>query len=193
MAILTPRQVRIEQPNDERLAQAFTQISITCDGRSYANAYSGSLRTPIDKLTEEIVMNSIVQTLNRAFLAYPTALLLACARAVSTAYAGDGSRETVTFQDLNVSTPDGVEALYAAHSCSGGARVQPIRPGPQAGRARLHLEIGSRGNQQGECARAHGLLSDQDRWPAGGAHCESVRWVGKARVQQVLALLGASG
>jgi UrcA family protein len=58
-------------------------------------------------------MNSIVRTINRASPAYPTALLLACALAVCTAYAGDGSRETVTFQDLNVSTPDGVKALYA--------------------------------------------------------------------------------
>jgi UrcA family protein len=58
-------------------------------------------------------MSSNVETINRAFLAYLTALLLACVLVASNAFADDEVRSrTVKFQDLNVGTPAGVEALY---------------------------------------------------------------------------------
>jgi len=57
-------------------------------------------------------MNSNVRTLNRTFLCYSTAVLLAGALTVSNAFAGDETRETVTFQDLNLGTHAGVETLY---------------------------------------------------------------------------------
>jgi len=64
-------------------------------------------------LTEEIIMNSSVKIANRMPLALSAALLLACVWAVSTAFAGEQLRsETVKFSDLNVSTSEGVQALY---------------------------------------------------------------------------------
>jgi UrcA family protein len=58
-------------------------------------------------------MSSNIQTTNQACRAYSTAMLLACALIVSNAFADDQVRtETVKFQDLNVSTSAGVEALY---------------------------------------------------------------------------------
>jgi UrcA family protein len=64
-------------------------------------------------LTEEIVMGSKLQTINRAFLAHSAAMLLACVLVGSNAFADEQLRsETVKFEDLNVGTPAGVEALY---------------------------------------------------------------------------------
>jgi UrcA family protein len=58
-------------------------------------------------------MNSSVKTINKALLACPTAMLLACVLVVSSAFADDQVRsETVKFQDLNTGTPAGAEALY---------------------------------------------------------------------------------
>ena len=58
-------------------------------------------------------MNSSVKTINKALLACPTAMLLACVLVVSSAFADDQVRsETVKFQDLNVGAPAGAEALY---------------------------------------------------------------------------------
>jgi UrcA family protein len=58
-------------------------------------------------------MNSKVKTVNRLSPALAAAMLLACAWALSTAFAGEQVRsETVKFQDLNVNTSQGVEALY---------------------------------------------------------------------------------
>jgi len=58
-------------------------------------------------------MASKLQTINRAFLAHSTAMLLACVLVASNALAAEQVRtETVKFQDLNVGTPAGVEALY---------------------------------------------------------------------------------
>ena len=58
-------------------------------------------------------MGSRIQTLNRAFLAYSTAALLACVLVASNARAEEQVRsETVKFKDLDVGTPAGVEALY---------------------------------------------------------------------------------
>jgi UrcA family protein len=59
-------------------------------------------------------MNSSVKTANRVPLAFSAAVLLACAWAVSTAFAGEPIRsETVKFPDLDVSTSQGVQALYS--------------------------------------------------------------------------------
>ena len=57
-------------------------------------------------------MNSSVK-INRVVLAFSAAMLLACEVAAS-AYADDQvvRSQTVKFQDLNVDTPAGVEALY---------------------------------------------------------------------------------
>ena len=70
-------------------------------------------------------MNSSVKIANRIPLAIPAAMLLACIWAASTAFAGEQVRsETVKFPDLNVSTSEGVQALYgrihaaAWHVCS---------------------------------------------------------------------------
>ena len=58
-------------------------------------------------------MNSNVKSDKRGFVAYATALSLACALAAFNAYAGDDARaETVKFVDLNLDTPAGAEALY---------------------------------------------------------------------------------
>src|SRR6516162_3933326 len=62
---------------------------------------------------KEIVMNSSVKIATRTPLAFSAAMLLACVWAVSTALAGEQVRsETVKFSDLNVSTSQGVQALY---------------------------------------------------------------------------------
>jgi len=79
-------------------------------------------------------MNSKHQTVNRAFIAHSTAILLACVLVASNALAGEQARsETVKFQDLNVGTPAGVEALYgrihsaAVRVCSpSGGRLEEI-------------------------------------------------------------------
>lgn len=70
-------------------------------------------------------MNSNVRTANPTALAVSTAMLLACVLVFSNAFAADEvSTETVKFQDLNVGTPAGVEALYrrihaaAEHVCT---------------------------------------------------------------------------
>jgi UrcA family protein len=58
-------------------------------------------------------MGSNLQIINRPFVAYCTAILLASVLVGSNALAGEQFRtETVKFQDLNVGTPAGVEALY---------------------------------------------------------------------------------
>ena len=59
-------------------------------------------------------MNSKLQTVNRAFIVHSTAILLACVLVASNALADEQVRsETVKFQDLNVGTPAGAEALYS--------------------------------------------------------------------------------
>jgi UrcA family protein len=65
-------------------------------------------------------MSSNLQTSSRAFLAYSSAILLACVLVTSNAAADEQVRtETVKFQDLNVATHAGVEALYSRiHSAS---------------------------------------------------------------------------
>jgi UrcA family protein len=59
-------------------------------------------------------MNLKLQTAHKAFLAHSAAILLACAIIASNAFADEQLRtETVKFQDLNVGTPAGAEALYS--------------------------------------------------------------------------------
>jgi UrcA family protein len=63
--------------------------------------------------TKEIIMDSKIKTPNRVPLALSTAMLLTCVWAVPSAFADERVRsETVKFQDLNVNTPEGVQALY---------------------------------------------------------------------------------
>jgi UrcA family protein len=58
-------------------------------------------------------MNSNVKTHNSCFLAYSTAMLLACVCVAPSAFADDQSRsETVKFTDLKVDTAAGAETLY---------------------------------------------------------------------------------
>jgi UrcA family protein len=78
-------------------------------------------------------MNTNVQTINKAaILAYAAATLLACVLVASRASADEQLRsETVKFQDLNLSTPAGAEALYnrihaaARHVCADPFGWQP--------------------------------------------------------------------
>lgn len=58
-------------------------------------------------------MNANVKTLNRTFLGYATAIVATSLLVASHAFAEEQIRsETVKFQDLNLSTPAGAEALY---------------------------------------------------------------------------------
>ena len=58
-------------------------------------------------------MNSNIKTGSQAPLAVSLAVVLACVFGAASAFADDQVRaEAVKFQDLNVGTPAGVEALY---------------------------------------------------------------------------------
>jgi UrcA family protein len=58
-------------------------------------------------------MNSSIKAAKRMRLRVSGLTLLACMCAASAAFAGEqGRSETVKFPDLNVSTPEGVQALY---------------------------------------------------------------------------------
>jgi UrcA family protein len=72
-------------------------------------------------------MNSSVKTINKALLAYSTAMLLSCVLVVSSAFAADQVRsETVKFGDLNVGAPAGAEALYIRiHSAATRVCLEP--------------------------------------------------------------------
>ena len=78
-------------------------------------------------------MKSNVKTINRPILAYAAAMWLACGLVASNAHAGDEVRsETVKFADLNLSSPEGVEALYGRiHAAARRVCDQPA--GEQAG------------------------------------------------------------
>jgi UrcA family protein len=74
-------------------------------------------------------MNSNVKTINKAFFFCSSAMLLACALVVPSAFADDQVRsETVKFQDLSVGTPAGGEALY--RRIHAAARRVCSQPGP---------------------------------------------------------------
>ena len=79
-------------------------------------------------------MNSNIKTGSQAPLAVSLAAVLAAVFGASSAFADDQLRaEAVSFQDLNVSTPAGVEALYvrihtaAKRVCSESDRIQQQR------------------------------------------------------------------
>jgi len=107
----------------------------------------------VNYLTEEIIMNSSVKIANRMPLAFSAAMLLACVWAVSTAFAGEQVRsETVKFSDLNVSTPEGVQALYgrihaAAWRVCTRSSADPI------------MQMGARGCARDAEAKAIGSLN----------------------------------
>jgi UrcA family protein len=62
--------------------------------------------------TEEIIMNTSIKT--RIPLALATAMSLTCVWGASSAFADEEVRsERVKFQDLNVDTQEGVQALYS--------------------------------------------------------------------------------
>jgi UrcA family protein len=67
-------------------------------------------------------MNANVKTANRIPRTLSTAMLLMCVCAFSGAFADELVRsEKVKFQDLNVDTPEGVQALYGRiHSAAAG-------------------------------------------------------------------------
>jgi len=88
--------------------------------------------------TEEIIMNSNIK--NRIPLALATAMLLTCVWGGSSAVADEQVRsERVKFQDLNVDTPEGVQALYgrihaaAKRVC---AESDPVRQAAESACAR---------------------------------------------------------
>jgi UrcA family protein len=72
-------------------------------------------------------MTTNIQTLDRVFLAHAAVALLAGVLFVSKASAGEQLRsETVKFQDLNVSSPVGAEALYnRIHAAAKRVCAQP--------------------------------------------------------------------
>jgi UrcA family protein len=81
--------------------------------------------------TEEITMNANVKTTNRIPRILSTALILICSCASSGAFADEQVRsERVKFHDLNVNTPEGVQALYgrihkaAFRVCDGSDPIQ---------------------------------------------------------------------
>lgn len=66
-------------------------------------------------------MNANIKTANRIPRTLSTAMLLMCVCAFSGAFADEPVRsERVKFQDLNVDTPEGVQALYGRiHAAAG--------------------------------------------------------------------------
>ena len=76
-------------------------------------------------------MSSKVNCVKRVPLVFAAAMLISCVWTVSTAFAGEQLRsETVKFQDLNLNTPEGVQALYgrihaaALRVCSSSDPIQ---------------------------------------------------------------------
>ena len=57
-------------------------------------------------------MKSNVKTIGRPILGYAAAMWLACGLVASNAHGDETRSETVKFGDLNLSSPEGVEALY---------------------------------------------------------------------------------
>jgi len=78
-------------------------------------------------------MKSNVKTVSRPILGYAAAMWLACGLVASNAHAGEEAySETVKFADLNLSSPEGVEALYGRiHAAARRVCDQPA--GEQAG------------------------------------------------------------
>jgi UrcA family protein len=71
-------------------------------------------------------MESNAKTINRPILGCAAAMWLACGMVASNAHAGDEHSETVKFADLNLSSPEGVEALYGRiHAAAWRVCAQP--------------------------------------------------------------------
>ena len=68
-------------------------------------------------------MKTSVKTVSHPIFGYAAAVWLACGLVTSNAHAGDARAETVNFADLNLSSQEGIEALYgrihaaARHVC----------------------------------------------------------------------------
>ena len=121
-------------------------------------------------------MKSNVKTVSRPILAYAAAMWLACGLVASNAQAGDERSETVKFADLNLSSPEGVEALYGRIHAAARRVCESARGG--AGRYRaLHEEDRGRGNRQGERPIADRVLPEEDRKPAANDYRESMKWL----------------
>ena len=122
-------------------------------------------------------MNSNVKTVNCNILGYAAAMALACGLIVSNAHAGDEARsETVKFADLDLSSSQGVEALYRRiHAAARRVCDQPA--GEQAGVGRCMRKTEKRGNRQGERPIADRVLPREDRQPAANDHRESMKWL----------------
>jgi len=77
-------------------------------------------------------MKSNVKTIGRPILGYAAAMWLACGLLASNAHGDETRSETVKFGDLNLSSPEGVEALYGRiHAAARRVCDQPS--GEQAG------------------------------------------------------------
>ena len=90
-------------------------------------------------------MKSNVQTYRRSRLVLRTATLVAFGLVASYAFADEQLRtETVKFQDLNVNSPAGVEALYdrihsaAKRVCSEAGRIEQARASACAKKTEAH-------------------------------------------------------
>jgi UrcA family protein len=84
-------------------------------------------------------MNVKTRALARSHVVIPVAVLLACGCSILTASAEEVRMETVSFKDLSLETPAGIQALYnrihaaARRVCS---ETDPVRRAGAAGCAR---------------------------------------------------------
>jgi UrcA family protein len=86
-------------------------------------------------------MKSNVQTVNRPIFGCAAALLLACGLIAPTAHASDERSETVKFADLNLSSQQGVEALYGRiHAAARRVCAQPAGESAAVGRCQAKSE-----------------------------------------------------
>ena len=86
-------------------------------------------------------MKSSVKTVSRSIFGYAAAVWLACGLVTSNAHAGDARSETVKFADLNLSTQEGIEALYGRiHAAARHVCAQPAGELPGVGRCMSKAE-----------------------------------------------------
>ena len=111
-------------------------------------------------------MNSNIKTPNRIALALSTAMLLTGVWAASNAFADEQVRsETVKFKDLNVDTPQGVQALYGRIHAAAKRVCFESDPILQIGAAARIA-----GHERQICAEV-GVMRQHKKWgaPTGGA------------------------
>jgi UrcA family protein len=90
---------------------------------------------------KETVMKSSVKTVSRPIFGYAAAVWLACGLVTSNAHAGDARSETVKFADLDLSSQEGVEALYGRiHAAARHVCDQPAGELPGVGRCMSKAE-----------------------------------------------------